>query len=168
VRAKRRQRLAEAARALTLNQAIDGWLAKAARPNKNAKSDRIRERALRVHFAPLHSRDVGSITVADVAGILRKLAPETAVKSHIAVRAVFDYAITTLEPHDIRMFNPADPRRLHTLGWSPNHAAKASLIPPSTGASCPKSWMSLTAWKTSLRDARCSSPQLRRAPKPRV
>ena len=82
VRAKRRQRLAEAARTLTLGQAIDGWLAKVARPYKNVRSDRIRERALRTHFAPLHSRDVATITVADVAGILRPLAHETAKKSH--------------------------------------------------------------------------------------
>ncbi len=118
-RAKRRQQAAVAARSLTLSQAIHGWLANAARPNKSAKSDRIRERALYTHFAPLHARDVAAITVADVAGILRKLAPETAVKSHAAVRAVFDYAIVMLEPHDVRFNNPADKGLLRHLGWSP-------------------------------------------------
>ena len=118
-RAKRRQQASVAARKLTLSQAIKGWLAKAARPNKSAKSDRIRELALHRHFAPLHARDVASITVADVAGILRDLAPETAVKSHTAVRAVFDYAIVMLEPHSVRFNNPADKRLLRHLGWSP-------------------------------------------------
>ena len=118
-RAKRRQQASVAARKLTLSQAIDGWLAKAARPNKSAKSDRIRELALHKHFAPLHARDVSSITVADVAGVLRELAPETAVKSHTAVRAVFDYAIVMLEPHGVRFNNPADKRLLRHLGWSP-------------------------------------------------
>jgi integrase len=118
-RAKRRQQASLAKRKLTLSQAIDGWLANAARPNKSAKSDRIRELALRTHFAPLHTRDVSVITVADVAGILRQLAPETAVKSHTAVRGVFDYAIVMLEPHGVRFNNPADKRLLRHLGWSP-------------------------------------------------
>ena len=118
-RAKRRQQASVAARKLALRQAIDGWLARAAQPNKSAKSDRIRELALHKHFAPLHARDVASITVADVAGILRQLAPETAVKSHTAVRAVFDYAIVMLEPHGVRFNNPADKRLLRHLGWSP-------------------------------------------------
>ena len=125
VRAKRRQRLAEAARTLTLGQAIDDYLAKVARPYKNVRSDRIRQRALRTHFAPLHSRDVASITVADVAGILRPLAPETAIKSHTAIRAVFDYAATVLEPHGVRMVNPADPRRLRSLGWAPKSRSES-------------------------------------------
>ena len=94
------------------------YLAKVARPYKNVRSDRIRNRALRVHFAPLHSRDVTLITVADVAGILQALAPETAIKSHTVIRAVFDYAATMLEPHGVRMVNPADPRRLRSLGWA--------------------------------------------------
>jgi integrase len=119
VRAKRRQRAAEAKRALILGQAIDAYLAKAATPYKNPKSTAIRERALRLHFAPLHSRDVASITGADVANVLRTLAPETASKSYSAIRAVFDYAATTLEPHGLRLINPADPRRLRSLGWSP-------------------------------------------------
>ena len=119
ITAKRRRRAAVDARSLTLAKAIDGWLANAARPYKNAKSDRIRERALHIHFAPLHSRDVASITAADVAGILRPLAPETATKAHSAVRSVFEYAATVLEPHDVVIINPADPRRLRSVGWSP-------------------------------------------------
>ena len=118
VRAERRQQASEAARKLTLRQAIDGWLARAP-SNKSAKSDRIRDRALRVHFAPLHASDVSKITVADVAGILRTLAPETAVKSYTAVRAVFDYALVVLEPHSVRFNNPADKGLLRHLGWSP-------------------------------------------------
>jgi integrase len=116
VRAKRRQRLSEAARKLTLIRAIDG----APAPRyKNSKSDEIRDRALRVHFAQFHARDVASITTADVAGVLQALADQTAIKAHTAIRRVFDYAITTLEPHDVRMFNPADPRRLRAVGWAP-------------------------------------------------
>jgi integrase len=128
VRAERLQQAAEAARKLTLSQAIDGWLAHA-RPNKSAKSDRIRDRALRVHFAPLHASDVSKITVSDVAAILRKLAPETAVKSYTAVRAVFDYALVVLEPHGVRFNNPADKGLLHHLGWSPKSRSESKPHP---------------------------------------
>jgi integrase len=119
VSAKRRQRASESHRTLMLGQAIDDWLASVARSYKNPKSTAIRERALRVHFAPLHYRDAASITVADVAGILRTLAPETASKAHAAIRAVFDYVAAALEPHGVMIANPADPRRLRSLGWSP-------------------------------------------------
>jgi hypothetical protein len=129
VRAKRRQQAALAARSLTLAKAIDNYLAKAAPAFKNPKSTAIRERALRTHFAPLHSHDVAAITATDVVSVLQPLARETAIKSHIAVRAVFDYAITTLEPHDVRMFNPADPRRLRTLGWSPKSRSESKPHP---------------------------------------
>jgi integrase len=118
VTAKRRAGLVEAARGLTLGKAIDDYLAKVAPAYKNAKSDEIRTRALRVHFAPLHSRDVASIGAADVASILRTLKPQTAVKSHAAVRAVFEFAATVLEPHGVIITNPADPRRLRALGWT--------------------------------------------------
>jgi integrase len=119
VRAKRRQQAAQAKRSLTFGQAIKDWLANAARPNKSAKSDRIRERALHTHFAPLHARYVDKIRAVDIVGILQSLAPETAVKSHAAVRDVFDYAQAVLEPHDVRFNNPADKRLLRHLGWSP-------------------------------------------------
>ena len=119
VSAGRRAAVFKAARTQTLIAAINGYLANAAPKFKNAQSTQIRERALRIHFAPLHSRDVASITTADVASILRPLAAQTAIKSHSAVRAVFDYAATVLEPHGVRMVNPADPRRLRSLGWSP-------------------------------------------------
>ena len=118
-RAGRLQRAAQAARTLTLGKAIDGYLADAARPYKNAKSDRIRDRALHIHFALLHSRDVASITAANVAAVLRALASETASKAHSAIRAVFDYAAATLEPHGVVIVNPAGPQRLRQLGWSP-------------------------------------------------
>jgi integrase len=117
--AKARQRAAEDARTLTLGKAIDGYLAKAATPFKNAKSDEIRTRALRVHFAPLHGKDVAELSSLDVADILRPLANHTAIKAHTAIRAVFDFAGTTLEPHCVRIANPADPRRLKAVGWSP-------------------------------------------------
>jgi integrase len=119
ITAKRRVAIREVARSLTLGKAIDDYLAKAAPPFKNVTSVRIRERALRVHFAPLHSRDVASITAADVAGVLRTLKPQTAIKNHTSIRAVFDYAAAMLEPQDVRIVNPADPRRLRSLGWSP-------------------------------------------------
>ena len=67
--------------------------------------------------------------VADVAAILRTLKPQTAVKSHAAVRAVFDYAAVRLEAFDVRLTNPADPRRLRSLGWSPK-STKASTPHP--------------------------------------
>ena len=127
IRATRRRQDSEAARSLTLGNAIDGYFADAARPFKNAKNDRIRERALRTHFAPLHARDVAAITVSDVAAILRKLASETAVKSHSAIRAVFDYAATTLEPHKVVITNPADPRRLRSVGWRPKSRSENKL-----------------------------------------
>jgi integrase len=117
--AKARQRAAEEARALTLGKAIDGYLAKAATTFKNAKSDEIRTRALRVHFAPLHGKDVTALSALDVADILRPLKPHTAIKTHTAIRAVFDFAATVLEPHGVQISNPADPRRLKVVGWSP-------------------------------------------------
>ena len=127
ITAKRREGLLEAARSLKLSKAIDDYLAKAAPAYKNVASVRIRERALRVHFAPLHSRDVAAITAADVANILRTLKPQTAIKAHTAIRAVFDYATTVLEPHGVVIVNPADPRRLRSLGWSP--ASPRSSVP---------------------------------------
>ena len=60
---------------------------------------------------------------------LRTLKPQTAVKSHAAVRAVFDYAAVRLEAFDVRLTNPADPRRLRSLGWSPK-STKASTPHP--------------------------------------
>jgi integrase len=129
VTANRRTAISEAARSLTLSKAIDGYLAKAAPAYKNPKSDAIRDRALRLHFASLHSRNVASIMVTDVAAVLRTLKPQTALKSHAAIRAVFDFAATTLEPHGVTMPNPADPRRLRSLGWSPK-SAKASTPHP--------------------------------------
>jgi integrase len=117
--AKARQRAAEEARTLTLAKAIDDYLAKAATTFKNVKSDEIRNCALRVHFAPLHGRDVAAISALDVADILRPLKPYTAIKGHTAIRAVFDFAATVLEPHGARIANPADPRRLKAVGWSP-------------------------------------------------
>jgi integrase len=117
--AKARQRAAEEARTLTLGKAIDGYLAKAATTFKNARSDEIRTRALRIHFAPLHGKDVATLSSLDVADILRPLAAHNAIKTHTAIRAVFDFAATVLEPHDVRISNPADPRRLKAAGWSP-------------------------------------------------
>jgi integrase len=116
--AKARQRAAEEARTLTLSKAIDGYLAKAATTFKNTKSDEIRTRALRVHFAPLHGKDVAALSSLDVADVLRPLAAHTAIKTHTAIRAVFDFAATVLEPHGVRISNPADPRRLKAVGWA--------------------------------------------------
>jgi integrase len=117
--AKARQRAAEAARALTLGKAIDDYLANAAPTFKNAKSDAIRTRALHVHFEPLRDTDVAALSSLDVAAVLRLLAPHTAIKAHTAIRAVFDFAATILEPHGVRISNPADPRRLKSVGWTP-------------------------------------------------
>ena len=153
VSAKRRARHAEVSRSLTLGKAIDDYLAKAAPTFKNAKSSAIRERALRVHFAPLHSRDVASIMVADVAGILRTLKPQTAVKCHAAVRAVFDYAATVLEPHGVRMVNPADPRRLRALGWTPKSTRASTPHPALDRGRMPEFMAELARHKGA--DARC-------------
>ena len=58
VTAKRRQRLSEGRRGtLTLGKAIDHYLPKPLL-SKNAKSDEIRERALRIHFAVFHPEDI--------------------------------------------------------------------------------------------------------------
>jgi integrase len=126
VRAKRRLRLAEAARSLTLLQAIE----RSPAPSyKNPKSDEVRDRALRVHFAPLHARDVASITAADVASILRTLADQTAIKAHAAIRRVFDYATATLEPYGVPINNPAEPRRLRAVGWSAKPSGESTQHP---------------------------------------
>jgi integrase len=116
-----------AASSLTLGQAIDDAPVPAF---KNDRSFEIRDCALRVHFKPLHGRNVASITAADVAGVLRTLKPQTAIKSHAAIRGVLDFAIATLEPHGVRFSNPADKRLLRHLGWSPK-SAKASTPHPS-------------------------------------
>jgi integrase len=153
ITAKRRAAILETARALSLGAAIDAYLAKAAPAFKNAKSSAIRDRALRVHFAPLHSRNVASIMAAEVADILRTLKPQTAVKSHVAVRSVFDFAATVLEPHGVLLANPADPRRLRSLGW----------VPKSTRASTPHpalDWRRMPEFMAELArdddtDARC-------------
>jgi integrase len=115
--AKRRQRAAEEARGLTFGKAIDGYLAEAASAFKNAKSEAIRERALRVHFAPLHPMDVAVIAPADIVGVLRPLRPETARRAHTAIQAVFDYAEALLRPLGVIIHNPAAPRPLAALGW---------------------------------------------------
>ena len=117
VSAKRRERAAEAARSFMLGKAIDGYLAKAAPAYKNAKSDAIRERALRVIFAPLHRMDVAAIAPADIADILRPLRPATASTASTSIRAVFDYAEALLRPLGVIIHNPAAPRPLAALGW---------------------------------------------------
>jgi integrase len=120
--AKARQRASEASKRLTLGEAIARYLREAASSYKNPKSDKIRLRALNVHFAPLHGRDVATIAPTDVAAILRRLAPNTAVKAHTSVRAVFDFAAIVLEPHGVTFRNPADPRLLRHLGWEAQNA----------------------------------------------
>ena len=129
VTAERRTAVLEAARTLTLSQAIDDWLANAAPAYKNSKSTAIRRRALQIHFASLHARNIATITVADVADILRTLKPQTAIKSHAAIRAVFDFAAVKLEPHGGRFNNPADKRLLRHLGWAPKSAKSATPHP---------------------------------------
>jgi integrase len=121
--AKRRAAILEAACSLTLGNAIE---ASPGPRYKNPKSDEIRERALHVHFAPLHHRDVATITAVDIAAILRPLAAQTAIKAHAAIRRVFDYAATVLEPNGITIVNPADPRRLRSLGWSPKPSSESA------------------------------------------
>jgi Arm DNA-binding domain len=115
--AKRRQRAALDARSLTLGNAIDDYLEKAASRFKNPKSNEIRLRALRVLFAPLHSREVAEVTSAEIADILRPLRPETASRAYTAIRAVFDYAEVVLRPLGVIVHNPTSSRSLAALGW---------------------------------------------------
>ena len=129
VTAKRRHQASLAARTLTLGKAIDDWLANAAPAFKNVRSDKIRDRALRVHFKPLHELDVTAVTAKSVASILRSLAQETAKKAHPTLRSVLDYAQALLEPQGVTFVNPADPRRLRAFGWTPK-SAKASTPHP--------------------------------------
>jgi Arm DNA-binding domain len=119
VSVQRRQRASLAARSLTLSGTIDRYLAEAAPTYKNAKGESGRRRALNVSFAPLHAKDVTEITAVDVARILKSLKPETARKAHAAIRSVFDFGATVLEPHGVTMVNPANLQRLKFLGWSP-------------------------------------------------
>ena len=153
VTAKRRAAILEAARSLTLSQAIDDYLAKAAPTFKNAKSTTIRERALRVHFAPLHSRDVASIMVADVAAILRTLKPQTAVKSHAAIRAVFDFAATVLEAHGVPWSIPPIRGVCALSAGRRNRRGRPRRIRRSTGDRCLNSWPSWLAMTTPMRGA---------------
>jgi integrase len=117
ISARRQERAAEAARSLTLGAVIDGYLATAAPTFKNSKSDVIRTRALRHHFAPLHARDVTTVTPADIADILRTLKPETASRAYTCIRGTFDYVEARLRPLGVVIHNPAAPRPLAALGW---------------------------------------------------
>jgi integrase len=155
VTAKRRAGLAEAAKALTLGQAIDSWRVKAAPKYKSAKSEAIRDRVLQTHFASLREQDVASITATDVAGILRGLRPQTAIKACGVIRAVFDFAATTLEPHGVLIVNPADPRRLKALGWAPK-SVKASIAHPALDWREAPAFMAALASLDSI-EARCLS-----------
>lgn len=116
-KAKRRQRAALEARSLTLGKAIDAYLEKAATRFKNPKSDEIRLRALRVLFAPLHSKEAAEVTPAEIADILRPLRPETASRAYTAIRGVFDYVEVVLRPLGVIIYNPASSRSLAALGW---------------------------------------------------
>jgi integrase len=115
--AKRRQRAAREERSLTLGRAINDYLEKAASRFKNPKSNEIRLRALRVLFAPLHSRAAAEVTTAEIADILRPLRPETASRAYTAIRAVFDYAEVVLRPLGVTVHNPTSSRSLAALGW---------------------------------------------------
>jgi integrase len=153
VRAKRLAADNERGKQLSLGQAIDSWLAQAAPKYKNVKSEAIRDRILDRHFAPLRERDVTTIKAADIAAILRMLAPQTAVKACSTIRAVFDFAAGALDRFDVTLVNPADPRRLKVLGWTPK-SPKAVAPHPALD------WRQIPAFMASLErqegiEARC-------------
>lgn len=143
VSAKRLERASEAARNVTLGKAIDEYLV-IAPPYKNHKSAEIRERALRGHFGSLHHRDVGAISAIDIAAILRTLSPQTAIKSHTAIRKVLDFAATALEPHGVVIVNPADPRRLRSVGWAPQPSGESTEHPALHWSAVPELVVELT------------------------
>jgi integrase len=113
-RAKAAQRLAEAARNMTLREAIERTPVPTFR---NAKSLWIRSHCLNVIFAPLHDRDVSAITSVDIAAILKPLRPWTASRAFTAVRGVFKYAAAALRPHGVVIRTPVDAGELDALGW---------------------------------------------------
>jgi integrase len=113
-RAKAAQRLAEAARNMTLREAIERTPVPTFR---NAKSLWIRSHCLDVIFAPLHDRDVSAITSVDIAKILKPLRPWTASRAFTAVRGVFKYAAAALRPHGVVIHTPVDAGELDALGW---------------------------------------------------
>ena len=67
--------------------------------------------------------------VADVAGYCERSSRKQRLRATPPIRAVFDFAAATLEAHGVRHVNPADPRRLRSLGWSPK-SARASTPHP--------------------------------------
>jgi integrase len=113
-RAKAAEAAATAARSMTLREAI----ARAPVPAfRNAKSAAIRARCLNVIFAPLHDRDVSTITSVDIAAILKPLRPWTASRAFTAARGVFNYAAAALRPRGVIVHTPVDTGELDALGW---------------------------------------------------
>jgi integrase len=115
--AKRRVQAAEEAKRLTFGKAIENFFCRAATPFANTKSDEIRKRALRVHFAPLHGKEITEVATEDLAVILKSLRPETASRAYSAFNEVFGYAEVVLRPLGVILHNPANPRALAALGW---------------------------------------------------
>jgi integrase len=122
---KVRQRIAAEARTLTFKGAMDLYLAEAARPYKNPKSEAIRTRALQTICAPLHTRPVETISPRDIQSALKALAPETQRKALAAIRAVFDLALVEMEQRGSPLNrNPASPDLMRAVGYRrPSRAA---------------------------------------------
>ena len=121
-RAKASQRASsrafEAVRGMTFGDAVAQW-----RPRapilRNPKSERIRERALDHHLAPIRGKALTAITPADLVGILVSLRPETAMRVYGVAKAVFEFGAVLLEPEGVNLRPPTDLAKLRALGWSP-------------------------------------------------
>ena len=78
-----------------------------------------------------------AISAIDIAAILRTLSPQTAIKSHTAIRKVLDFAATRLSRTASSSSIPPIRGGLRSVGWAPQPSrAKARSIPPFIGAPC--------------------------------
>jgi integrase len=102
----------------TFAQAVDQYLADVATPFKNAKDERVRDLALRVHCAKFNNRDVNEITPREVATLLKSLAPGTAVKTRTVLNRVFAFAAVELAQRQITMRVPTAPDLLAAVGYT--------------------------------------------------
>ena len=111
-------RRARAPRSLTFKEAADLYLAEAAKPYKNPKSEEIRTRALETVCKPLHSRPVETITPRDIRAALKPFAPEMQRKALSTIKAVFALAMVEMETRGAPLLrNPASPDLMQVVGY---------------------------------------------------
>ena len=113
---------------MTFGEAAAQWLPRAPKL-RNPKSERIRERALDHHLAPIRDKALTAITPADLVEILVPLRPETALRVYGVAKAVFEFGAVLLEPEGVNLRPPTDLAKLRALGWSPRSRRSHTPMP---------------------------------------